>query len=467
MQISGIKSGAVMQRDENNQCRITIRVDGVEELKATLGSVKKVGDGEYELNGIPAGGPYDFSLIADNEEIRYEKMYVGDVWLLGGQSNMEGAGDMTERDFYDQKHPNERVRAFYMEDEWRAAEPLLHRLWKSKDKFIAEAWIKDRKASKWAEIDEVDKEFTSEEYRGVGPGYSFAVEMEKLTGVPQGVIPCGIGASSMEQWNPDIEEGENLYTSMIRRFKECGGNARGIYWDQGEAECSYAGAEKYTATMQRFVEKLRKDTQISDLPFVADQIFKTTLPGITDKDCHICWSLIKELQRRLPEKIGKCDVVSTANAALSDMIHKDSDSQRAIGKDAANAMAALCGIGGYPAIKLKGFKVVQNPIIPFMYTVEAYYENVYGELKSEGVPSGYSFETEGEEAPVFYPYKNIKAIKINKNCVSILTEKSYEEVINGTLWYGLGQNAVCTITDSKGRFLPAFGGLRIKDFLLK
>ena len=100
--------------DENNQCRITIRVDGVEELKATLGSVKKVGDGEYELNGIPAGGPYDFSLIADNEEIRYEKMYVGDVWLLGGQSNMEGAGDMTERDFYDQKHPNERVRAFYM-----------------------------------------------------------------------------------------------------------------------------------------------------------------------------------------------------------------------------------------------------------------------------------------------------------------------------------------------------------------
>ncbi len=45
MQISGIKSGAVMQRDENNQCRIIIRVDGVEELKTTLGSVKKVGDG--------------------------------------------------------------------------------------------------------------------------------------------------------------------------------------------------------------------------------------------------------------------------------------------------------------------------------------------------------------------------------------------------------------------------------------
>ena len=149
------------------------------------------------------------------------------------------------------------------------------------------------------------------------------------------------------------------------------------------------------------------------------------------------------------------------------MIHKDSDSQREIGKNAAWAMAALCNFGGKPAIKLKGFKIVQNEIIPFMYTIEVYYENLQGNLKSDGVPNGYSFALSDEKPPVFYPYKDIKSIKLCGDHVEVKTERSYEEVLNGTLWYGLGHNAVCTITDSEGRYLPAFGGLKIKDNLLK
>ena len=468
MKIIGLKNGAVLQRNQKEKCETIIYLNDGKTLKTTLGDISEIGQGKFLLTGIATGGPYSFSLIVDGEKIDYTDVYVGDLWLLGGQSNMEGAGDMTERDFYDQSHPNEKIRAFYMEDEWRAAEPLLHRLWKSKDKFIAEEWINYRKASKWATVDTNETDFLSEDYRGVGPGYAFACEMKKITGVPQGVIPCAIGGSSMVSWDPDISDGENYYTAMLRRFKECGGNVRGIYWDQGESECGFSNFEKYTVRMQRFIERLREDTSISNLPFVLNQIFKCNLPfSVNDQGSHICWSSIKEQQRQLPEIIKYCDVVSTSNAALSDMIHKDSDSQREIGKNAALAMAALCSFGGKPGIKLKGFKVVQNKIIPFMYTIEVYYENLQGDLKSEGVPNGYSFALSDEKPPVFYPYKDIKSIKLCGDHVEVKTERSYEEVLNGTLWYGLGHNAVCTITDSEGRYLPAFGGLKIKDNLLK
>ena len=47
-------------------------------------------NGYFEVNlpSLPAGGPYDLKIVADEEKIIKDVM-VGDVFLLGGQSNME------------------------------------------------------------------------------------------------------------------------------------------------------------------------------------------------------------------------------------------------------------------------------------------------------------------------------------------------------------------------------------------
>ena len=256
----------------------------------------------------------------------------------------------------------------------------------------------------------------------------------------------------------------NYYTSMIRRLKECGGNARGLYWDQGEAECYYVGIDMYNDRMQRFIDAVRKENA-GDLAVVFDQIAYNELWN-ENKDNNICWSAIREKQRLLPEIIVGSDTVSTMNANLSDLIHKDSDSQYAIGKSAAISMAKLCGYGGKTSIRLKGIKVIQNDTVPFRYDIDVYFENVIGELVSFGVPRGFTIQLEGEESWL-YPYKHIQNVEPMGDKVRIRNELKLEDIMNADIWYGIGNNCVCTIEDQEGRYLPAFGPIKVKDYLLK
>ena len=55
-------------------------------------------------------------------------MYVGDIWVLAGQSNMEGVGDLV-----DVTPPNPRVMLMGMDGRWGIAEEPLHWLVDSPD----------------------------------------------------------------------------------------------------------------------------------------------------------------------------------------------------------------------------------------------------------------------------------------------------------------------------------------------
>lgn len=41
------------------------------------------------LKAYPYGGPYEMKIILNNEKIVLNDIYVGEVWLFSGQSNME------------------------------------------------------------------------------------------------------------------------------------------------------------------------------------------------------------------------------------------------------------------------------------------------------------------------------------------------------------------------------------------
>ena len=141
--ISGIAEGQVLQRgkdgfalaeldgvcDSVGEVAIWIETQQGQPISGRL--VVPVEQGKKfraVLKGIPVGGPYEVCLAAGSENLRLKAVYVGDVWLLGGQSNMEGCGRMDVPDPADL-----RVRAFSMDREWRVAQEPLHVLASSPD----------------------------------------------------------------------------------------------------------------------------------------------------------------------------------------------------------------------------------------------------------------------------------------------------------------------------------------------
>jgi len=93
-------------------------------------SVGKASTGKFSaiLKDIPAGGPYRLLLEIGKKRVEIPAFYVGDVWILAGQSNMEGVGNTTGA-----AEPHPLIRAFSMRREWRLATDPLHVLAESPD----------------------------------------------------------------------------------------------------------------------------------------------------------------------------------------------------------------------------------------------------------------------------------------------------------------------------------------------
>ena len=79
---------------------------------------------------------------------------------------------------------------------------------------------------------------------------------------------------------------------------------------------------------------------------------------------------------------------------------------------------------------------------------------------------GFSITSEGE-TPYLYPYRGIAGITLNGDTVCIRTELTAEQLKTVSLWYGAGLSCVCTITDADGMALPAFGPLKLSEWIDK
>src|SRR4029079_4088733 len=129
---------------------------------------------------IPVGGPYEIEISIGEDTLVSRDILVGDVWIAAGQSNMQGCGSRAAA-----CKPNKMVRAFYMDDRWAVACDPVHNMWDCVDPIHIDITNGQR----------VPKDNT----RGVGPAVAFAQEMFKLTGIPQGIVACAHGGTSMAQ----------------------------------------------------------------------------------------------------------------------------------------------------------------------------------------------------------------------------------------------------------------------------
>lgn len=457
----GLIDGQVLQRNAKNIATFKVagRCDGggsieVRVLKGrkalkgldwkTVGQARR-GRISAECSGIPCGGPYtlEWRLNDDGsirERLRITDVWVGDVWFLAGQSNMQGIGLMENA-----PSPNARIRCFYMRDVWDEAREPLHLLGEAVDPVhnSGQRLSPDEAAGQRCELQ-----------RGVGPGLFFALEMLRYTDVPQGLVACAHGGTSMESWSPTLKDkgGSSLYGAMLRRFRKLGQPIRGILWYQGESDCFPATAEVYTECMKALVKAVRRDFRQPRLAWITVQI------GRVHSDTWQAgpWNSIQDQQRRLPGLIRDLETVPAHDLEMDDMIHIGSRGQAMLAERMARMAQRLAfGDTKQPgSIRLAGIKehARRRPDKTMQFEIELVFDNVAGSLRSAGVPNGfYLLDSNGK------PLSTLYKVRLEGNRAILETTLPPSMVFK----FGYGQGCVpfCNITDERGMPAPLFGPL--------
>jgi len=385
---------------------------------------------------IPTGGPYraefrwlDASGSALIVEIR-TNILVGDLWVLAGQSNMQGVGDLV-----DVQPAHGQVHMFDMSDQWRLAEEPLHSLVDAVDSFH---W---RGKPRLTGADSA--EAARRRVKGAGLGLAFAVEMVRHTGVPVGLVPCAHGGTSMEQWSPSLRDqgGASLYGAMVRRHQAVGGRMKGVLWYQGEAEARPDRVGAYAERMKALVESIRTDFRQPDLPFYYVQLGRV----IRDGDAGP-WNAVQEIQRRLETEIPNTGLVAAIDLALDDQIHIGTSGLRALG-----ARLALLASGRGP----RGPRIASARFDdPSRRRIRVSVSDANGTLTSSGRPAGFSLHAPSGANPLVF--------KTLLEGASVLLFTQSEIPAGTTLWYGRGLDPYANIVDEKNVALPVTGPLAIE-----
>lgn len=145
-------------------------------------------DGHFEvrLNPMEAGGPYELAIKAIGREkagedntIIFKNVLVGEVWLAGGQSNME---------LELQNSDNGKEVVKYTQDD------LLRFYYTPKISYICDELFKAEEESCWMKCEPGSTAAWS------AVAYYWAVRMRKELGVPVGIIGCNWGGTYAHNW---------------------------------------------------------------------------------------------------------------------------------------------------------------------------------------------------------------------------------------------------------------------------
>lgn len=234
--------------------------------------------------------PLFTSLVAQDSTPNYngpkEKLH---IYLLIGQSNMAGRAPFTE----EEAGVIDRVYLLNDSDQWEPAQNPLNR--------------------------------HSTIRKGLGmqrmnPGYTFSQAMIKDDcDVSIGLIVNAKGGSSIKQW----AKGTKFYDDAIRRTKAAmeTGTLKGILWHQGESDANDA---EYLEKLKLFIQNLRCDLGIHDLPFVAGQV--NNVPLINDQIA------------KLPDAVESTSFVPSEGLKCMDRWHFDAESMKLLGQRYADEM---------------------------------------------------------------------------------------------------------------------------------
>jgi sialate O-acetylesterase len=253
--------------------------EGVEVSFGSVSATTRAGaDGAWkvEIGPFSASARGRLLRVKGSNELRFEDVLVGEVWLCSGQSNMEQALREKQGQL-PVNGANEEIR--------KADHPLLRLYQVPRNGQQAAGDL----TLQW----HVSKPETLEKLQFSAAGYLFGAGLLEALEVPVGVIHSSFGGSRIEPWTPrDAYAGipglENLARAAATDGKVgnllIGGNfdtmikplvpyaVRGFLWYQGETNLINGDGLAYTPRMRALIEGWRKAWATPDAPFYFVQL---------------------------------------------------------------------------------------------------------------------------------------------------------------------------------------------------
>jgi sialate O-acetylesterase len=281
------------------------------------------GNWNVEFTPMQAGGPFSLKISTSNKSVAISKVYIGEVWVASGQSNMDfKVRDMESASTVLKDSLNTNVFLFSMDGKALSGEKFTEDELKNCN---ANNYFEN---SGWTPVNEKNlKNFSA-------IAYSFAYNLQKKLNIPVGVICNAIGGSPIQSWisresmeqkhetvdllndthlNPmvdawvaerivlNMEEATNskiksrhpyqptfLFDAGIQPIKNY--NIKGVIWYQGESNAD--NIQLHSTLFKMMVDDWRYHWKKPELPFYFVQLSSIN---------RATWGTFRDSQRKLLE----------------------------------------------------------------------------------------------------------------------------------------------------------------------
>jgi sialate O-acetylesterase len=196
----------VLQRDKNINVwgtasdgdRITVAIED-----CSASTTVKNNKWTVVLPGLKAGGPYDVKVTGSKDSVTFSNVMIGEVWLAGGQSNME----FELRNSKNGKNVAANVKGCNI----RYYNPL-------KLSYIDEEFLKKEEETSWQEC---SPETVG---RWSAAAFYFAKKLSEELNVTIGIINCNWGGTSASSWvnreTLELDRDTNTYVEEYNKANE-------------------------------------------------------------------------------------------------------------------------------------------------------------------------------------------------------------------------------------------------------
>ncbi len=278
---------------------------GVGEVKINFldeeASVYSDGNWIIELNPCDYGGPYSMKISLGCEQVLLDDIYFGDVFLLGGQSNMQfklWESSEPSENYID----NENIR-LYTVDRMEEGEHFLS----------SHGWVKCTKEN-------------APHFSAIGYYIGQALSREHKIGL----ISMYQGASAIQSWMPKYVASKYPVSKAFSEYPIWNDSAvlfehmtktilpfsiSHVVWYQGESNSYLGEAELYSKMLYDMISSWRVELSDTALPFIVIQI----------ADCDWRndepWRVIQHEQLKIVDMINNVKIVRSNDVCESDDIH--------------------------------------------------------------------------------------------------------------------------------------------------